>query len=361
MSYYILVINFGSTSTKIAVYKNTQELFKVSVSHSPKEIEQFHSLKDQFDFRRQVVLRTVKDQGYEMNSFHAIASRGGNCRPIPSGIYEISQSMLFDIKSGKYGTHATGIGCEVAYEIGRQYSIPALTADPPVADEFCALARFSGKKELPRFSSGHMLNQKRTARIVAEQMHTIYENINIIVVHLGGGISVGAHRKGKLIDMNNALDGEGPFSPERTGTIPVEEVINLCFSGKYTKKEALRYFKGQGGLVSYLGTNDGAEVERRISQGDEYASFVFQAMAYQISKEVGGVYTVLEGQVDAIALTGGLAYSKFLTDEIKKRVGYLAKVYLVPGENEMIALAESSLRYLTGEEEAKKYEEVSVC
>ncbi len=361
MSYYILVINFGSTSTKIAAYENTQELFKVSVSHSPEETEQFHSLEEQFDFRRKVVLSTVKDQGYTMESFQAIASRGGNCRPIPGGIYEINPSMIRDIKSGKYGTHATGIGCEVAYELGKQYGIPALTADPPIADEFCVLARFSGKKELPRISSGHMLNQKRTARIVAEQMNMAYEDINMIVVHLGGGISVGAHQKGKLIDMNNALDGEGPFSPERTGTIIVEEVISLCFSGKYTKEEASRFFKGQGGLASYLGTNNGAEVERRISQGDEYASLVFQAMAYQVAKEVGGMYTVLGGNVDAIALTGGLAYSKFLTDEIKKRVGYLAKIYLVPGENEMIALAESSLRYLKGEEKAKKYEEVSVC
>ena len=361
MPFFILVINFGSTSTKISVFEDKKELKRVSVVHSPKELAKYKKLEEQFEFRRDTVMRTVKEWGYRLEQFQAIASRGGNCRPIPGGIYRINEAMIADIKRGKYGTHATGLGCEVAFELGKIFQIPALTADPPIADEFCELARFSGKKELPRISSGHVLNQKRTARIVAEQMGTSYEECRMIVAHLGGGISVGAHRKGRLIDMNNALDGEGPFSPERTGTIIVEDVIRLCFSGEYTKEEASRYFKGQGGLASYLGTNSGEEAERRIEAGDSYAKLVFQAMAYQISKEIGGMYTVLEGKADAIALTGGLAHSRYLTEEIRRRTDYIAPVFLIPGENEMTALAENSLRYLTGEEKAKNYEEVARC
>lgn len=361
MSYLILVINFGSTSTKISVFENTAERLKVSVKHLPEELALYRTVGEQKEFREETVVRTLKEQGFQLEQFQAIASRGGNCRPVPGGIYRINEAMLEDIKSGRYGIHATGVGCEVAFELGKKFRIPALTADLPIADEFCELARFSGKKELPRISSGHVLNQKRTARIVAQMRGTSYEKSNMIVVHLGGGVSVGAHRRGKLIDMNNALDGEGPFSPERTGTIVVEEVIHLCFSGEYTEEEASRYFKGQGGLTSYLGTNNGEEIEKRIVSGDAYAKMVFQAMAYQVSKEIGGMYTVLEGKVDAIALTGGLAHSKCLTEEIKKRTGCLAPVYLVPGENEMVALAESSLRYLTGAEKAREYEEVITC
>ncbi|MCC9296668.1 butyrate kinase [Clostridium sp. WLY-B-L2] len=355
MKYKMLIINLGSTSTKIAVYNDLEEKFKVSIKHSQDELSRFHDIWEQNDFRKEKILRALKENGYNLKDFNCIACRGGNVKPVPSGTYLVNEKMLVDIRSEKYGVHPSGVGNIIAFELGKTYGIPVITADPPVTDELCSLAKYSGIKEITRISSGHALNQKRTARKIANELGKKYDDMNLIIAHLGGGISVGAHEKGRMIDFNNALDGDGSFSPERAGTLPAGDLIRMCFSGKYTEKEMIKKIKGNGGLMSYLGTNSGLEVEKRIKNGDEYALEVFEAMAFQVSKEIGAAAAVLKGKVDAIVLTGGLAYLSRFTNWIKERTKFIAPVYLCPGENEMVSLAESALRYLKGEEKAKKY------
>lgn len=355
MVYKTLVINLGSTSTKIAAYKNLEGIFKLFINHPQNELSNFTDIWEQKDFRKEKILNALELNGYKLSEFNCIACRGGNVRPVPGGTYIVCEEMLNDIRSEKYGTHPTGLGSIIAYELGIEAGIPVVTADPPVTDELCNLARYSGVKEISRMSSFHALNQKRTARHIAKEHGLEYSDLNYIVVHMGGGISVAAHEKGRVIDVNNSLDGDGPFSCERAGTVPVGDVIRMCFSGNYTEKQMIKKIKGTGGLMSYLGTNSGLEVEDRIKNGDSYAAEVFEAMAYQISKEIGAVAAVLKGKVDGILLTGSLAYCERLTDWIKERTEFIAPIYLCAGENEMISLAESAFRYLSGEEEAQKY------
>lgn len=355
MDYKMLIINLGSTSTKIAVYENLEEKFKESINHSQNELNKFQDIWEQKDFRKEKILNALKENGYSMGDFKCIACRGGNVKPIPGGTYVVNAEMIADIRSEKYGVHPTGVGNIIAFELGQEYGIPVVTADPPVTDELCSLARYSGVKEIPRISSFHALNQKRTGRKIAAELGKQYTDVNLIVVHLGGGISVGAHEKGFVIDVNNALDGEGPFSPERAGTVPAGDLIRMCFSGKYTEKDMIKKVKGNGGLMSYLGTNSGLEVEKRIKNGDQYAKEVFEAMAYKVSKEIGAASAALKGKADAIVLTGSLAYSERLVSWIKERTGFIAPISLCPGENEMVSLAENALRYLKGGEKAKSY------
>jgi len=355
MAYKMLIINLGSTSTKIAVYIDLEEQFKVSINHLQQDLDAFQDIWEQKSFRKEKILNTLKENGYSLEAFNCIVCRGGNVKPIPGGTYLVNAEMIQDIRSEKYGVHPTGVGNIIAYELGSAYDIPVVTADPPVTDELCNLARYSGVKEIPRISSGHALNQKRTARKIAKDIGKSYADLNFVVAHLGGGISVGAHQKGRMIDFNNALDGDGPFSPERAGTIPAGDLIKMCYSGVFTEKEMVKKVKGNGGLMSYLGTNNGLEVEERIENGDTYALEVFEAMAYQVSKEIAGAAAVLKGEVDAIVLTGSLAYSERLTNWIKERTRFIAAIYLCPGENEMISLAENALRYLRGEEEVQNY------
>ena len=263
--------------------------------------------------------------------------------------------MIDDMKSGKFGQHPNMCGGIVAYNLGKERNIPALTVDPPTVDEMCISAGYSGIPQIKRQSSFHALNQKATARKIAAQLGKNYEDVNLIVAHLGGGISVGAHQQGRVVDVNNALDGDGPFSPERAGTLPAGDLVKLCFSGDYTKEQVLKLVQGGGGLVSYLGTTSGLEIEKRITEGDNVAAEVFEAMSYQIAKEIGACSTVLEGKVDAIALTGSLAYSKRLTESLTAKVSFIAKVYLDPGENEMAALADGAMRYFKGTEQLSIY------
>lgn len=345
----ILAINLGSTSTKIAVYEDLTEKLKQSINHSNEELLRFTDFWKQTEFRKNKIIQEMEKNSIDFSTLDVIASRGGLFKPIPGGIYVVNEDMIDDMRSEQYGIHPASIGCVIAYELGKEFNIPVITADTPVTDEFCKLARYSGMYEIPRVSAFHALNQKRTARIIAERLNRRYEDLNLIVVHLGGGISVAAHEKGMVIDVNNALDGDGPFSPERAGTVPVGDLIKLCFSGKYSEKEMLRKIQGGGGLMSYLGTNSGLEVEERIRNGDKYALEIFEAMAYQVSKEIAAMSAVLKGKVDAIVLTGSLAYSNRLVDWIKDRVGFIADIHLNPGENEMLSLAENALRFLEGE------------
>ncbi|MCF6094422.1 butyrate kinase [Microaerobacter geothermalis] len=353
--YRLLVINPGSTSTKIGIYDNEKSVFEETIRHSTDEINRFSRIIDQYQFRKQTILETLNKNEMNITKLSAVVGRGGVLRPIPGGTYRVNQPMLEDLRSGKYGEHASNLGGIIAFEIASQLNIPAYIVDPVVVDEMDPVARISGVPEIERKSIFHALNQKAVARRAANDMGRTYEEVNFIVVHLGGGITVGAHRKGRVIDVNNGLHGEGPFSPERAGTIPIGDLVQLSFSGKYFASEIMKLLVGKGGLVGYLGTNDAREVEKMIEQGNEKAKLVYDAMAYQVAKEIGANAAVLEGQVDAIILTGGLAYGKLFTDMISKRITWIAPVKIYPGENELQALAEGGLRVLRGEEEEKEY------
>lgn len=352
----ILIINLGSTSTKVAVYYDSDEIFKKSILHLNEELEQFDDIWAQKDFRRVKILETLEEINFNLKDFSAISCRGGLMKPVTGGIYILNEEMIKDMRSEKYGAHPTNVGNLIVYELGKEFGIPVVIADPPVTDELCNLARYSGMNDIVRMSSFHALNQKRTARKASESIGVSYNKLNLIVVHLGGGISIAAHEKGKVIDVNNALDGDGPFSPERAGTVPAGDLIRMCYSNQYSEKEMIRKIKGNGGLMSYLGTNSGLEVEERIISGDAKALEVFEAMTYQVCKEIGAMASVLKGKVDGIVLTGSLAYSERLVNWIKERVSFIAPIYMNPGENEMISLAENALRFLSGEEKPKTYE-----
>lgn len=351
----VLIVNPGSTSTKIGVYESGALRVNESVSHPTEELKRFKTIWEQYDFRREAIISTLQKHNLSLRDIDAIAARGGNVKPIPGGIYKICPKMITDMKSGLYGKHPTNVGGLVAFDLGQQYNIPVFTLDPPMTDELCTSARYSGIPHIERQSSFHALNQKATARKVSAEIGENYDNLNMIVVHLGGGISVGAHQKGKIIDVNNALEGDGPFSPERAGSLPAGDLVKLCFSGRYSEDEVLKFLTGGGGLVAYLGTTNAIEIEKRIAAGDQKAAEVYEAMAYQVAKEVGACAAVLEGQVDAIALTGSLVYSKSLMERLKKKISFIAPIYLNPGENEMLALAEGVMRYFKGEEPLSTY------
>ena len=351
----ILIINPGSTSTKIGIHCNGEMKVNVSVKHDDDELRKFPTIWDQYDFRREAIFKVLKENELTMGEIDAITCRGGNVRPLPGGIYQVCQKMIEDMKSGVFGGHPINVGGLVAFDLGNQFNIPVLTADPPMTDELCTSARYSGIPQIARQSSFHALNQKATARKIAAELGRKYQDVNLIVTHLGGGISVGAHRKGKIIDVNNALDGDGPFSPERAGSLPAGDLVKLCFSGDYTKAEVLKLLTGNGGLYAYLGTTNVIEIEKRIVAGDQKAAEVFEAMIYQVAKEIGASAAVLEGKVDAIALTGSLVYSQRLLESLTAKISFIAPIYLNPGENEMEALADAALRYFNKEEELSVY------
>lgn len=351
----ILTINPGSTSTKIAVFDNEYLVFEKTLRHSSEEIGKYEKISDQFEFRKTVIEDALTEGGIKTSDLDAVVGRGGLLKPIEGGTYIVNEAMIDDLKVGVLGEHASNLGGIIAKEIGDAVNVPSYIVDPVVVDEMDDVARISGSEDIDRKSIFHALNQKATARRAAKELEKEYFDCNFIVAHMGGGISVGAHEKGKVIDVANALDGEGPFSPERSGGLPVGDLVKMCFSGKYTQDEIKKKIKGNGGLVGYLNTNDGREVESRIEAGDEKAKLVYEAMAYQVSKEIGSCASVLKGNVDAILLTGGIAYSKMFTGMIEERVNFISDVKVYPGEDEMIALAQGGLRVLNKEEEPKNY------
>ncbi len=351
----ILIINPGSTSTKVGIFENGKMKINVSIKHEEAELRKFASIWDQYDYRKDAILKFLNDNDLAMEQIDAIACRAGNIKPISSGIYRICPKMIEDMKSGIYGIHPLNVGGMVAFDLGNQYNIPVLTADPSMTDELCLSARYSGIPQISRRSSFHALNQKATAKKVSNELGKRYDEVNLIVVHLGGGISVGAHKKGRVIDVNNALDGDGPFSPERAGSMPTSDLVKMCFSGEYSKEQILKLLTGGGGLIAYLGTTNAIEIEKRIAGGNQKAAEVYEAMAYQIAKEIGACTTVLEGKIDAIALTGSLVYSKVLLDSLLRKISFIAPVHLNPGENEMDALADATMRYFNNEEELSVY------
>lgn len=354
--YRILAINPGSTSTKIAVYQNTNPVFVKNITHPSDEIAKFEHVADQFHFRKDIIYKELEEADIQLDKIRAVVGRGGMLKPIPSGVYEVNDAMKFDLHERPIKEHASNLGGLIADEIA--HSLPdakAYIADPVVVDELNEIARISGHPAFKRISIFHALNQKSIARQHAQSIMRRYEDLNLIVVHMGGGITVGAHEKGKVIDVNQGLDGEGPFSPERSGTLPTGDLVRFCFSGKYTEKEVLKMVVGNGGLVAYLGTNSAYEAEKRALEGDKEATFILEALAYQVSKSIGSMVPVLKGEVDAILLTGGVAHSKWITNMIIERVYKFAPVYTYPGEDEMRALAYNGLMVLKGEIEVKVY------
>lgn len=355
MKYTILAINPGSTSTKVAVFENDKMVEELTLRHTTEELSGFDSVLDQYAFRKDIILDAVKQAGIDINSFDAIIGRGGLVKPISSGVYNVNEALKRDLLSGEYGLHASNLGGLIAGEIAESIGVPAYIADPVVVDELQDVARISGCPEIERLSIFHALNQKAVARVYAAEKGVSYESLNLIVAHMGGGISVGAHKKGQVIDVNNALDGEGPFSPERSGTLPAGQLAKMCFSGKYTLDQIKKMITGQGGIVAYLGTNHVGAVSERVAAGDQKAKLIRDAMAYTIAKTIGSMAAVLEGDVDAIILTGGIANSTFVNEYVEKMVGFIAPVAVYPGENELESLAMNALRALKGEEQPKEY------
>jgi butyrate kinase len=356
--YRILVINPGSTSTKLAIFEDEKQVASKTLRHTPEELSQFKRLIDQYEFRVNVIEDFLKTLGFEYKDFNAVVGRGGLVRPIPSGTYLVDELMVEELKQAKYGEHASNLGAVIAFEISNKYNIPAYIVDPVVVDEMDKIAKISGHPMFERKSIFHALNQKAVARRAAEELGKKYEETNLIVVHMGGGISIGAHKNGKVVDVNNALDGDGPFTPERSGTLPLTQLIDLCYSGKYDYDFIKKRIKGKGGLVAYLGTNDAMKVQEMISNGDKKAELVYKAMAYQIAKWIGKMAAALKGEVDAIVLTGGLAYDEnYMVKWLKEYTSFIAKVIVYPGGDEEKALAMGALRVLRGEEKARSYKE----
>lgn len=355
MAYRLLIMNPGSTSTKIGVYEDDKEILIETLRHSAEEIGEYPTIVDQFEFRKNVILNVLKEKNFDIKTLSAVVGRGGLLKSIEGGTYAVNDTMLEDLKIGVQGQHASNLGGIIANEIAKELNIPAFIVDPVVVDEMEAVARVSGMPEIERKSIFHALNQKAVAKRYAKECNKDYNELNLIVAHLGGGISVGAHKAGRVVDVNNALDGEGPFSPERSGGVPVGDLVKLCFSGKYSEAEIKKMITGKGGIVAYLGTNDAKAVDERAAAGDAEAKLIYDAMGYQVAKEIGKCAAVLSGKVDAIILTGGIAYSKNLVSYIKERVEFISQVVVYPGEDEILALAEGGLRVLRGEEAAKEY------
>lgn len=352
---YVLVINPGSTSTKVALFKDLDNVIQKNLSHSTEELDKFEKITDQYEYRKDMILNWMKDEGYSTNQLKAVVGRGGLLKPMPSGTYTVTEPMIEDLKIGIQGEHASNLGGIIARAIADIESVEAYIADPVAVDEFEEVARVSGMPDIKRKSLLHALNIRAIAHSVAADKGVHINDLNLVVAHLGGGISVVPMRKGRMIDANNANE-MGPFSPERAGGLPVGDIVKMCFSGEYTMKTLKPKLRGKGGLVAYLGTNDAREVLKMIEAGDEKAKLVFEAMGYQIAKEIGSMATALKGKIDAIVLTGGVAYSEYLTNYIKDMVGFIAPVIIKPGEDEMTALNECVIRVLNNEETPKVYE-----
>lgn len=340
------IVNAGSTSSKLAIYQDDKPLATETIVHSAGELKPFSSVWDQYEFRKKTFLDWLEKQGRQPADFDAFVARGGIFNPMASGEYPITQELIDEARYGQFGNHAAGLGCMVALALSREMGRPAITVDPPSCDEFIEEAKITGLPRFRRWSWYHALNQKASARKVAGILGRAYEDLNIIVTHMGGGITTGAHRKGRVIDTNNAIDGDGPFTPERVGALPTEHLVGLCFSGEFTQAQIRKMLVGNGGLYAHLGTTDAREVEARIEKGDAQAKLVYDAMIYQVSKSIGAAAVSLKGQVDAVVLTGGVARSKYVASGIRDWAGWVGPFHIFPGEMEMEALALGALRYL---------------
>jgi butyrate kinase len=352
----ILAINPGSTSTKIAVFEDEKNVFQVTLRHNEEELKPYANVAAQFAFRKEVILAELKKEKIDIQSINVVVGRGGLVKPVESGVYEVNEPMKTDLASAKYGEHASNLGALIADDIAR--ALPAAKAyitDPVVVDELQDVARVSGLPIFARKSVFHALNQKAIARSHAAKVGKKYEEMNLIVAHLGGGVSVGAHRNGRVVEVNDAVGGEGPFSPERAGSVPIIDVVELCFSGKLQKDEVKKMLVGKGGLMAHLGTNEAQKAVAAAENGDKKAQLVIDAMSYQVGKSIGAAAAALHGEVDGILITGGIAYNIFVTNHIKSMVGFIAPVFVYPGEDEMAALAGNVKQALQGNLPMKLY------
>lgn len=354
-TYRVLAINPGSTSTKIGVFENEKQIFEKTLRHSTEQIEQFEKIVDQYEFRMKIILDTLKENDIHIDTIKTVVGRGGALRPIEGGTYAINELMLEHCRIGYSAQHASNLGAIIAKEIADKLEVPSFVVDPPVVDEMQEISRVTGISGIERKSKFHALNQKSVARRAAKELGKKYEDCNIIVAHLGGGISVGAHEKGKVVDVNDAYDGIGPFTPERSGSVPAGALVKMCFSGEYTLADIKKMLTGKGGLVAHLGTNDARQVSQRAESGDKKAKLIYDAMAYQVTKEIGSCASILSGNVDAVVITGGIAYDTNFVKNITDRTAFIAPIKVYPGEDELAALAGGALRVLRGEEKPKQY------
>ena len=350
-----LIINPGSTSTKIGVFEDETLLFEETLRHSTEEIAQYASIVDQKDFRKQIILDLLSKKEFDIKSLQVVVGRGGMLKPIPGGTYAVSDALLEDLKIGVQGQHASNLGGILAREIADSIGIPSYLVEPGVVDELMPISRYSGVPELPRTSVFHALNQKAVAKRYAKEQGKPYDSLNLVVVHMGGGVSVGAHENGRVIDVFNALDGDGAFSPERAGAVPSGALIKMCFSGQYTEKEIYKKLVGNGGFNAYVGTNDMRDVEKMVNDGDKKADEAREAFIMQVAKDIGSMACVLKGKVDQIIVTGGIAYDKHVVAGLKERAGFIAPFTVYPGEDELLALTQGALRVMNGEEKAMEY------
>lgn len=357
MSYRVLAINPGSTSTKIAVYEDDKPLFEKTLRHDPKELDPFGGIIEQHDFRKALVMEAMQENNVEPKSLNAVVGRGGLVRSVSGGTMKICPALLRDLKDpALWGRiHASNLGAFIANAISEDLKIPGFIVDPVVVDEFDDIARISGIPEIERKSLFHALNIRYIARLMAKELGKDISQANLIGVHMGGGISVAAIKEGRVVDVNNALLGMGPFSPQRAGALPIGDLIDMAYSGKFTKKELNTYLTKTAGFMAYLGTDSGIEVNKRIQEGDEKARLIMEAMCYQVAKEIGASAAVLSGKVDGIFLSGGLVYNELIVSLIKDRVSFVSDVHLYPGEKEMEALCQGGIRVLNGAEEAMEY------
>jgi butyrate kinase len=351
----ILVINPGSTSTKAALFDDEKELFEKTIRHSTEEIAGFDSIADQREWRKEMIDDFLDECGFEASDLDAVTGRGGLVRPIEGGTYTVNDTLVEDLKEGIAGQHASNLGGLIARQMGDEQDIPSFIVDPTVVDELETHSRYTGNPEFPKVVVWHALNQKAVARRYAASVGKKYTDMNLIIVHMGGGLSVGAHKKGKCVDVNNCLDGDGPFSPERSGDLPSGALIRMCFSGEHTEDEVYHMVCGSGGFNAYYGTNNTIEIQKDAEAGVEKAQELFDAFTYSIAKEIGALAAALNGKVDAILLTGGIAHSNLVVEEIEEHVSWIAPVKVYAGEDEMLALAQGTLRVLNGEEDAKEY------
>jgi butyrate kinase len=350
----ILVINPGATSTKFAVFEDEQQIFKKTVEHSTQDLKNFIRVVDQYQYRLELILQALNEENIELKTLAAVVGRGGLLKPLAGGTYRVNTKMIEDLEKAERGEHASNLGAVLAKNLADQLGIPAFIVDPVSVDEMEPVARISGLPDLERVSLSHALNMKAVARKVAKEMGRKYEEVNLIVAHLGTGVSVTPHRKGKMIDVNNAKE-EGPFSADRCGGLPAGLLTKLCYSGKYTYQEMKEKLSSKGGMYAYLGTTDLREAEAMAAQGNKEADLILDALAYQVAKEIGAMSAVLEGQVDRIILTGGMANSERIVKAITRKVKFIAPIVVLPGEEELEALALGALRVLRGEEQAKEY------
>ncbi len=355
MSIKSLIINPGSTSTKIGVFEDETLLFEETLRHSTEEIASYASIVDQKDFRKNIIVNLLQEKDFDIHSLNVIVGRGGMLKPISGGTYPVTDELMADLKTGVQGQHASNLGGILAREIADSIGVPSYIVDPVVVDELMPEARYSGVPELPRVSIFHALNQKAVAKRYAKETGKPYDSLNLVVVHMGGGVSVGAHRKGRVIDVFNALDGDGAFSPERAGGVPSGSLIKMCFSGEYTQAQVYKKIVGNGGFNAYLGTNDMRNVGKMVDEGNAEAKTIRDAFILQVAKDMGSMACVLEGNVDQIIITGGIAYDNDVVSALKEKAGWIAPVTVYPGEDELLALAQGALRVMNGEEKAMEY------